>query len=54
MSAALKADLTTLQNDENQLQSEIPSSVTAALTADQAVISKAMSSLPRPEQTRNR
>jgi hypothetical protein len=49
MSAALKADLTTLQNDENQLQSEIPSSVTSAVTADQAVISKALSSLPRPE-----
>jgi hypothetical protein len=53
MSSALKADLTTLQNDQNQLQSELPSSVTAAVTADQAVISKAMSSLPRPDRNVN-
>lgn len=49
MSATLKADLTTLQNDEAQLKSEIPSSVTAAVTADQATISKALGSLPRPK-----
>jgi hypothetical protein len=45
MSATLKADLTTLQTDETQLQSELPTSVTSAVTADQAVISKALSSL---------
>jgi len=50
MSAALKADLTTLQTDITQLQSELPSSVTSALTADQAIISKALGSMPRPNQ----
>ncbi len=50
LSAALKADLTTLQNDENQLQSEIPASVTSAITADEAVISKALAAMPRPKQ----
>jgi len=50
MSATLKADLSALQSDEAQLQSELPSSVTSALTADQAVISKALSSMPKPTQ----
>ncbi len=50
MSATLKADLTTLQNDETELQSELPSSVTSALAADQTVISKALSSMPKPTQ----
>lgn len=45
MSATLKADFTTLQNDEKQLQSQLPSSVTSAVAADQAVISKALASL---------
>ncbi len=45
ISPTLKADFTTLQNDEKQLQSELPSSVTSAVAADQAVISKAFASL---------
>jgi hypothetical protein len=49
MSATLKADFTTLQNDEKQLRSELPSSVTSAVAADQAVISKALASLAPPK-----
>jgi len=45
MSATLKADFTTLQNDEKQLRSELPASVTSAVAADRAVISKAFASL---------
>jgi len=48
MSATLKADFTTLQNDEQQLQSQLPASVTSAVTADQAVISKALASAAPP------
>ncbi len=50
MSATLQADFTTLQNDEKQLQSEIPTSVSSAVTADQAVVAKALGFPAPPAQ----
>jgi hypothetical protein len=44
-SAAAQADMQTLQTDMQTLQSEIPASITAAVTADQATIKTALGSL---------
>ena len=44
-SAQTKADMQTLQTDQQTLQSEIPASITAAVTADQATIKNALASL---------
>ena len=44
-SPQLKADFATLETDTKQLQSEIPSSLTTQLKADQAVIAKAMGTM---------
>ena len=44
-SAAAQADMHTLRSDMQTLQSEIPASITAAVTADQATIKNALASL---------
>lgn len=44
-SAQLQADFQTLQTDQKTLQAEIPTSLTDAVKADQAIIQKAFSSL---------
>jgi hypothetical protein len=49
-SAQLQADFKTLQADEKALQAEIPSSLTAAVRADQTVIEKAFSALTPAER----
>jgi hypothetical protein len=43
-SPQLKADFTTLKNDMQTLQSEVPASLTATLKADQAVVVQALGS----------
>jgi hypothetical protein len=48
-SAQLQADFQTLQTDQKSLQAEIPTSLTDAVKADQAVIQKAFSSLTRSQ-----
>ncbi len=44
-SAQTRADMQTLQTDLKTLQSEIPASITAAVTADQATIKNALAAL---------
>ena len=48
-SAQLQAAFQTLQTDEKTLQSEIPTSLTSAVKADQATIQKALSSLTQAQ-----